>query len=311
MYFALNALFSIRSRGEGPGGLAAPEAGLHSTPDRALTGAVGSLGAAAVPPPTRSGRAAALRPQSCRCLIGCLARRSYEAPPTFPIWIRGALGAQSADWGAVHRPAALLNPHWPRGRRGRGLAGARLAAGGGAPPDPALPSRPGTPGSGGGRGLEPAPVAGGPWEWAARRELGRGAAGAAMEVCESGEQPPLLHWDRKLSELCEPADPDTLLGHTVRRAGAARGGGFRPGWRALRLLRGFHNSDFGNSGFGSSCAFLHDVLLLLDPPRAIACRVVTFKDPPGALSSGRPFLQQLCCGGPFFPSSTRQGGVLW
>uniref|UniRef100_A0A8C9F137 Uncharacterized protein n=1 Tax=Pavo cristatus TaxID=9049 RepID=A0A8C9F137_PAVCR len=35
-----------------------------------------------------------------------------------------------------------------------------------------------------------------------------------MEVCESGEQPPLLHWDRKLSELCEPADPDTLLGHT-------------------------------------------------------------------------------------------------
>ncbi|XP_065598770.1 cyclic AMP-responsive element-binding protein 3-like protein 2 isoform X1 [Cyrtonyx montezumae] len=35
-----------------------------------------------------------------------------------------------------------------------------------------------------------------------------------MEVCESGEQLPLLHWDRKLSELCEPADPDTLLGHT-------------------------------------------------------------------------------------------------
>lgn len=64
-----------------------------------------------------------------------------------------------------------------------------------------------------------------------------------MEVCESGEQPPLLHWDRKLSELCEPADPDTLLGHTVRRAGAARGGGFRPGWRALRLLRGIPNSD--------------------------------------------------------------------
>ncbi|KAJ7410539.1 Cyclic AMP-responsive element-binding protein 3-like protein 2 [Willisornis vidua] len=37
-----------------------------------------------------------------------------------------------------------------------------------------------------------------------------------MEVCESGgEQPPLLHWDRKLSELCEPADPDTLLSHTL------------------------------------------------------------------------------------------------
>ncbi|NXX86422.1 CR3L2 protein, partial [Urocolius indicus] len=36
-----------------------------------------------------------------------------------------------------------------------------------------------------------------------------------MEVCESGaEQPLLLHWDRKLSELCEPADPDTLLCHT-------------------------------------------------------------------------------------------------
>ncbi|KAM4671120.1 cyclic AMP-responsive element-binding protein 3-like protein 2 isoform 4-T4 [Amazona ochrocephala] len=36
-----------------------------------------------------------------------------------------------------------------------------------------------------------------------------------MEVCESsGEQPQLLHWDRKLSELCEPADPDTLLCHT-------------------------------------------------------------------------------------------------
>uniref|UniRef100_A0A8C6YXD9 CREB3L2 n=1 Tax=Nothoprocta perdicaria TaxID=30464 RepID=A0A8C6YXD9_NOTPE len=36
-----------------------------------------------------------------------------------------------------------------------------------------------------------------------------------MEVCESGEQPPLLlHWDRKLSELCEPADPEALLGHT-------------------------------------------------------------------------------------------------
>uniref|UniRef100_A0A8C3TVC0 Cyclic AMP-responsive element-binding protein 3-like protein 2 n=1 Tax=Catharus ustulatus TaxID=91951 RepID=A0A8C3TVC0_CATUS len=36
-----------------------------------------------------------------------------------------------------------------------------------------------------------------------------------MEVCESGaEQPPLLHWDRKLSELCEPADPDTLLSRT-------------------------------------------------------------------------------------------------
>ncbi|XP_071407259.1 cyclic AMP-responsive element-binding protein 3-like protein 2 isoform X2 [Pithys albifrons albifrons] len=36
-----------------------------------------------------------------------------------------------------------------------------------------------------------------------------------MEVCENGgEQPPLLHWDRKLSELCEPADPDTLLNHT-------------------------------------------------------------------------------------------------
>lgn len=39
-----------------------------------------------------------------------------------------------------------------------------------------------------------------------------------MEVCESGgEQPPLLHWDRKLSELCEPADPETLLSRTVRR----------------------------------------------------------------------------------------------
>ncbi|XP_071278563.1 cyclic AMP-responsive element-binding protein 3-like protein 2 isoform X1 [Agelaius tricolor] len=36
-----------------------------------------------------------------------------------------------------------------------------------------------------------------------------------MEVCESGgEQPPLLHWDRKLSELCEPADPETLLSRT-------------------------------------------------------------------------------------------------
>ncbi|NWY01529.1 CR3L2 protein, partial [Nothoprocta ornata] len=37
-----------------------------------------------------------------------------------------------------------------------------------------------------------------------------------MEVCESGEQPPppLLHWDRKLSELCEPADAEALLGHT-------------------------------------------------------------------------------------------------
>ncbi|XP_040417217.1 cyclic AMP-responsive element-binding protein 3-like protein 2 isoform X3 [Cygnus olor] len=37
-----------------------------------------------------------------------------------------------------------------------------------------------------------------------------------MEACEGGEQPPLLllQWDRKLSELCEPADPDALLGHT-------------------------------------------------------------------------------------------------
>uniref|UniRef100_A0A803Y7U3 Uncharacterized protein n=1 Tax=Meleagris gallopavo TaxID=9103 RepID=A0A803Y7U3_MELGA len=43
-----------------------------------------------------------------------------------------------------------------------------------------------------------------------------------MKVLLSLNQPPLLHWDRKLSELCEPADPDTLLGHTVRRAGAAR-----------------------------------------------------------------------------------------
>lgn len=50
----------------------------------------------------------------------------------------------------------------------------------------------------------------------------------AMEVCESGgEQPPLLHWDRKLSELCEPADPDTLLCHTVRSGGGAAGGGLR------------------------------------------------------------------------------------
>ncbi|KAJ7402957.1 hypothetical protein BTVI_81742 [Pitangus sulphuratus] len=41
-----------------------------------------------------------------------------------------------------------------------------------------------------------------------------------MEVCESGgEQPPLLHWDRKLSELCEPADPDTLLSHTNMQMG--------------------------------------------------------------------------------------------
>lgn len=60
-----------------------------------------------------------------------------------------------------------------------------------------------------------------------------------MEVCESGaEQPPLLHWDRKLSELCEPADPDTLLSRTVRRGGggrrlpAAPGGLGRNGWDA-------------------------------------------------------------------------------
>lgn len=82
-----------------------------------------------------------------------------------------------------------------------------------------------------------------------------------MEVCESGEQPPLLHWDRKLSELCEPADPDTLLGHTVRRAGAARGGGFRPGWRALRLLRGIPNSD----ACGSSSEGRHGKFGLFGP----------------------------------------------
>lgn len=48
-----------------------------------------------------------------------------------------------------------------------------------------------------------------------------------MEVLESGEQS-ALQWDRKLSELSEPGDPEALMYPTVRtrrgRAGG-RGGG--------------------------------------------------------------------------------------
>lgn len=48
-----------------------------------------------------------------------------------------------------------------------------------------------------------------------------------MEVLESGEQS-ALQWDRKLSELSEPGDPEALTYPTVRtrrgRAGG-RGGG--------------------------------------------------------------------------------------
>lgn len=42
-----------------------------------------------------------------------------------------------------------------------------------------------------------------------------------MEVLESGEQG-ALQWDRKLSELSEPGDPEALLYHTVSARGAGR-----------------------------------------------------------------------------------------
>lgn len=145
---------------------------LWKYPDTALTGAIGSLGAAAVRPPTRSGRAAALRPQSCRCLIGCLARRSREAPPTSQLepWGPGGperrLGRGPPPRRAPQPPLAL----WAAGA-GPGGGAARSWRG--------RPSRPGTPGSGGGRGLgaAPVPAAGGPWEWSARREPGAGQPG--------------------------------------------------------------------------------------------------------------------------------------
>lgn len=38
-----------------------------------------------------------------------------------------------------------------------------------------------------------------------------------MEVLENGEQN-LLHWDRKLSELSELVDSDSLLNNTVRNS---------------------------------------------------------------------------------------------
>lgn len=63
-----------------------------------------------------------------------------------------------------------------------------------------------------------------------------------MEVCDSGgEQPLLLHWDRKLSELCEPADTDTLLCHTVRSSGGAAVEG---------RLRRCPAEDVGRAGVG-------------------------------------------------------------
>lgn len=42
-----------------------------------------------------------------------------------------------------------------------------------------------------------------------------------MEVLESGEQS-ALQWDRKLSELSEPGDPEALTYPTVRTRGAGR-----------------------------------------------------------------------------------------
>lgn len=47
-------------------------------------------------------------------------------------------------------------------------------------------------------------------------------APSAMEVLESGEQG-VLQWDRKLSELSEPGDGETLLYHTVRTQPGSRG----------------------------------------------------------------------------------------
>lgn len=140
-----------------------------------------------------------------------LPRRALRVPARIPQLEPG--GQAGGDWPAPLRPPSPSPSHWLPARRGRGRAGARRAAGGAAPPLRALPAA--------------APVAAA--AAAGRERAGAGAGvgvGAAMEACEGGEQPPLLllQWDRKLSELCEPADPDALLGHTVSANGTGTGG---------------------------------------------------------------------------------------
>lgn len=199
------------------------------------------------PLPSAGGRASARRPQSCRCPIGCFSRRSsrpllsigraaprggdsplprraLRVPARIPQLERG--GQAGGDWPAPLRPPSPSPSHWLPAPRGRGRAGARRAAGGAAPPLRALPAAAPVAAAAAAAGRERAGAGAGGGA--------RGGVGAAMEVCEGGEQPPLLllQWDRKLSELCEPADPDALLGHTVSAQGTGNRGGTGDGGRA-------------------------------------------------------------------------------